>query len=200
MHRLLGLPNQFGLSDLIRGLGKIESISQHTTNLKNVTIVTSGSLPPNPTELLASARMEKILLEAERESDIVILDSPPALVADVQVMAAKVDGVLLVVYPGHTQAEAALAAREQLSRAGARIIGVVLNRIPRNRSYYYGGYKYYSPYGESKDYFSGNGSKPVKQPAEPVEPYISEAFNPSYKLTGIFGKTEDIQPPDPSKD
>lgn len=159
MHRFLGLPNQFGLSDLFRGPIAVKSVSQQTTNLKNVSIVTSGSLPPNPTELLASARMDQILHEAERESDIIVLDSPPSLVADVQVLAARVDGVILVVYPGHTLADAALATLEQLRRAEARIIGVVFNRIPRGRSDYYGGYRHYSPYYAGYHYYAGGDER-----------------------------------------
>jgi Mrp family chromosome partitioning ATPase len=88
---------------------------------------------------------------------VVIIDSPPSIVADAQLLAAKVDGVLLVVQPGKTHAGAARAMREQLDRVGAHIIGVVFNRIPRNRGYYYGSYHYYSPYYYQNDkYLTGD--------------------------------------------
>jgi len=75
------------------------------------------------------------------------------VVTDAQVLAPKVDGILLVIQPGQTRADSALAAREQFERAGGRILGVVFNRIPRNRSHYYGGYRYYSPYYYSDGYY-----------------------------------------------
>ncbi|MEW5940084.1 MAG: polysaccharide biosynthesis tyrosine autokinase [Chloroflexota bacterium] len=161
VHRYLNLPNQMGLSDLFRSSFSLHTVVQGYPEQEDLSIVTSGSLPPNPAELLASARMDHIIQEAEREAEIVIIDSPPALVADVQILAAKVDGVLMVVHPGHTHADAALATQEQLTRAGARILGVVLNRIPRHRADYYGGYRHYSPYysGYQYHYYSGEDGR-----------------------------------------
>jgi non-specific protein-tyrosine kinase len=168
LHRFLGLPNQFGLSDVFRGNVTLPMVSQHMNTLENISIVTTGSLPPNPSELLGSLKMDQILEEAQRLSDIVILDSPPSLVADVQIMAAKVDAVVVIVYPGHTQMDAARATMEQLRRAGARVVGVVLNRIPRHRADYYGGYRHYSPYYSGYHYYAGdsgheNGKSGVKR-------------------------------------
>lgn len=168
VHRFLGMGNQFGLTDMFRGNVTIPMISQHTDDLENVSVITTGSLPPNPSELLGSLRMDHILGEAERGTDIVILDSPPSLVSDVQILAAKVDGVVLVIYPGHTETNAAQAIMEQLKRAGARVVGVVLNRIPRHRVDYYGGYRHYSPYYSGYKYYAGdsdgtNGRSPIKR-------------------------------------
>lgn len=159
VHRFLRLSNQFGLSDLFRGNVTVPMVSQHASDLENISVITTGSLPPNPSELLASIKMDSILEEASRESDIVILDGPPTLVADVQILAAKVDGVIMIVYPGHTQADTARATMEQLKRAGARVVGVVLNRIPRHRADYYGGYRHYSPYYSGYHYDVGSDSK-----------------------------------------
>lgn len=146
VHRFLNLRNNVGLSDLFRGSAELDFIIQKNDELGDVSVITSGSLPPNPAELLASMKMEQILEEVGREVDIILVDSPPAIVADVQVLSNKVDGVLLVIHPGHTQSAPALAMLEQLRRANAPVIGVVLNRIPRNRADYYGGYYHYSPY------------------------------------------------------
>jgi Mrp family chromosome partitioning ATPase len=74
-------------------------------------------------------------------------------VADVQVLAGKADGVVLVIHPGHTAADSALATLEMLNRAGARTLGVILNRIPRERADYYGGYRHYSPYYSGYNYY-----------------------------------------------
>lgn len=166
LHRFLGLSNQFGLSDLFRGQMTLPAVSQSVPGLENVSVVTSGSLPPNPSELLGSLKMDHILEEAQRTADVVILDSPPSLVSDVQILAAKVDAVVMVVHPGHTQADAAAATMEQLKRAGARVVGVVLNRIPRHRADYYGGYRHYSPYYSQYQYYAAgpvpeNGKSPI---------------------------------------
>lgn len=159
VHRYMGLSNRDGLSNLFRDQSDVSKVSHNKVNLPKLTIITTGHLPPNPSELLGSDRMGWILEELQSIADMVIIDTPPSLVADAQVLAAKVDAVLIVIKPGKTSAEAARSSMELYRRAGARVVGVVLNRIPRNRSYYYGGYKYYSPYSDSKGYFSSAGSE-----------------------------------------
>jgi len=156
VHRYMNLSNHDGLSNLFRDQSNVLKVSRKKVEFPKMSIITTGNLPPNPAELLGSDRMSVILDELQSISDMIIIDTPPSLVADAQVLAAKVDAVLLVIKPGVTRAEAALSSLETFRRAGARVVGVVLNRIPRNRSYYYGGYKYYSPYGDNKDYFAGN--------------------------------------------
>jgi capsular exopolysaccharide synthesis family protein len=198
VHRFLNLPNREGLSTVFRTHVRAQTVAQGKEGLPHMMVITSGSLPPNPAELLNSEKMKQILEDLKTVNDIVVIDTPPSLVADAQVLAAKVDAVLLVVQPGSTHAETARSSLETFKRAGARVVGVVLNRIPRNRSYYYGGYKYYSPYSENKDYFSGNGSEP-DQSLKSVEPYLTEPFQSASILSNLFEETEEIQPPDPSK-
>lgn len=154
IHRYMGLPNVDGLSNLFREQSDVSKVFRNRVDLPKLTVITTGSVPPNPAELLGSDRMTWILEELRSVTEMVIIDTPPSLVADAQVLAAKVDAVLLVIKPGKTSAEAARASMELYRRAGARVVGVVMNRIPRNRSYYYGGYKYYSPYNNNKGYFS----------------------------------------------
>jgi capsular exopolysaccharide synthesis family protein len=152
IHSMFGMSNRDGLSNLFRNGAAAHSVGRSKVDLPHLTIITSGSLPPNPAELLGSERMEQILKDLQAMADTVVIDTPPSLVADAGVLAAKVDAVLMVVQPGVTHAEAARVTLETFKRAGARVVGVVLNRIPRNRNYYYGGYRYYSPYSESKGY------------------------------------------------
>jgi len=159
VHRYLGLSNRDGLSNLFRDQPDVLKVSRNKVELPKLAIITTGSLPPNPAELLGSDRMSRILDDLRSFTDMVIIDTPPSLVADAQVLAAKVDAVLIVIKPGVTSADAALSSMELYRRAGARVVGVVLNRIPRNRSYYYGSYKYYSPYSDTKGYFSGSPSE-----------------------------------------
>ena len=90
---------------------------------------------------------------------MVIIDSPPFVVSDATVLSAKVDGVLLVIQPGRTHAEAARAMLAQLNRAGAHVVGVVLNRVPRKNANYYGYYRY------ENDAVYSIENTPAEQPA-----------------------------------
>jgi Mrp family chromosome partitioning ATPase len=97
---------------------------------------------------------------------MVILDSPPTIVADPIAMSVKIDGVLLVIEPGKTKIGAAQVLMEHLNRAGARILGVVLNPISRKRMHYYSKYQYYTTYYYSRTYdryFSKNGANKRKR-------------------------------------
>ena len=164
VHRAVGVSNRVGLTNVFRGSLSLDEVIQPVENSKGLSVITSGSLPPNPGELLGSAKMLQILEELRSQTDMLIIDSPPSLVADAQVLAAKVDGVLLVIWPGHTHIDSAKATIEQLKRAEANVVGVVINRIPRDRSGYYGGhYYYYSNSDKSYHYYSEEGRKGKKK-------------------------------------
>lgn len=158
IHRFLGISNRVGLSDVFRGRLKLQNAIQSWDDSEGLSVITSGSLPPNPAELLGSEKMIHILDELKSQEDVVVIDCPPSLVADAQVLAAKVDAVLLIIYPGHTHIDSARATLAQLERANAKVVGAVMNNIPRERGYYYGGYRYhyyrsdrYHYYGDSRD-------------------------------------------------
>jgi non-specific protein-tyrosine kinase len=162
IHRMLGIPNRVGLSDVFRGHLDLQTAIHSWDGVEGMKVITSGSLPPNPAELLGSAKMIQILEELKEQADVVVIDCPPSVVADAQVLAAKVDAVLLVIRPGYTHIDAAKATLEQLGRADARVVGAVLNRIPRERGYYYGGYRYHYYRGDHYQYYgdsSGGGRK-----------------------------------------
>jgi len=175
VHRYLGLSNRYGLSSLIRGNAKLYNIIQGNEKLPHLPVVTSGSLPPNPTELLGSSRMDKILEDLKTIAEIVIIDTPPSLVADAQVLATKVDAVLFIIQPGVTQAEAARASLELFRRADVRLAGVVMNRITRRNVRYYGSYKFYSPYSDSEGYLSGQGARRAR-PVKSAQPGLMEGL------------------------
>jgi Mrp family chromosome partitioning ATPase len=116
-------------------------------------LVTSGTLPSNPAELLGSEKMTQFLNTVNEMSDVVVIDSPPSIVSDAAVLSPKVDGVVMVIHPSRTRADEALAQLEQLKRTGARVVGVVLNRIPRKRAGYYGRYRYKYRFSRHDDYY-----------------------------------------------
>jgi succinoglycan biosynthesis transport protein ExoP len=154
LHRLMGLPNGAGLtSALLETQPRLDGLLQETA-LPSLKVLTSGLLPPNPSELLGSTRMRMLLEELLLEADTVILDSPPVVaLSDAAILATQADGVLLVLEAGKTRREWAARAAEALRRVNARIVGVVLNRMPARGGGYY--YYYYYHYGQY--YTSGNG-------------------------------------------
>lgn len=148
LHTLFGLSNEHGLTDaLLQAEPELDGFA-YSTDYENLKVLTSGHIPPNPAELLASTRMQKLLQSMKQEADMIILDVPPVLpVADPAIIARQVDGVLFVVNTGRTRREAASKAKAALERAGGRVLGVVLNRVStRAHGYYY----YYSEDGRKK--------------------------------------------------
>ena len=100
-----------------------------TTSEPNLFLLPAGSIPPNPSELLASRHATEVLDALGEEVDVVVLDSPPTLpVTDAAVLAAKSDGVVLVAVPGETMRGAAARARETLQAPQVRMLGLVLNK------------------------------------------------------------------------
>ena len=151
VHQLLGLPNQTGLSDLFLGRTGTSDAARPWGD-SGLLVLPAGSPPPNPTELLSSHKMDQILGEAKQIADVVVIDAPPFGLADASVLASKVDGVLLVIRPGYTLRNAVRAMQSQLTRSGAHVIGMVLNRVPRGQLEAMGGYtNYYDRPSEKKD-------------------------------------------------
>lgn len=161
IHHIFGVSNQIGLSALFRRNAPAHTVIRPVEGIANLFLMTSGSPPPNPAELLDSAKMTRILEECKQIADIVIVDSPPSLVTDYQVLARKLDGTLLVIEPEETHAESAYAMLEQLQRVNARMLGVALNKIKRGA--YYHGPQYY--YRKEKYYAEDAGSSAPKLPS-----------------------------------
>jgi capsular exopolysaccharide synthesis family protein len=142
VHYTFRLENLSGLSSILVGESTLEAATNHA-GVDNLDIISSGPIPPNPSELLASKRMERLLNDAKITYDMVIFDSPPVLsVTDAQVLANIVDGALLVIRSKQTELEAAMKAKEALEPAKAKLLGTVLNDREKDKSsnyyYYYG--------------------------------------------------------------
>ena len=143
-------PSLHKLFDKKQAPGLTESILENSVDgylspirAEHLSILTSGEVPPNPTEVIASQRMHSILIKLTKKATLIVIDSPPLLVAaDSKALATQVDGVLLVLKAGQTTLQAAREAVESLRQVKAKIIGVVLNAEPRKKnSYYY--YQYH---------------------------------------------------------
>jgi non-specific protein-tyrosine kinase len=147
LHKFFGVSNKAGLTDTLLMDEPAPDGRLQETGIENLRVLTSGPLPPNPSELLGSKKMHSLIERLAQEADIVIFDSPPLLaVTDAMVLATDADGVLLVTEAGKTRRTAARQASESLQKVRARILGIVLNRLSSRDSSGYGYYEY-TPYG-----------------------------------------------------
>jgi capsular exopolysaccharide synthesis family protein len=143
LHSLFGIETGSGLSDLfVKPLNYMDRVLK-ASGVPNLSILASGPLPPNPTELLDSDRARRILDQLTKQAEIVVIDSPPVLaVADASVLGPHVDGILLVLRVGKTKLRLVQQAVKQLEQVNARVVGVVLTGI-KTRSAHYSSYYYY---------------------------------------------------------
>ena len=147
LHRIFSLGNSRGLTTaLLDGLPFAE-IAQPTT-VANLSVLTSGPLPPNPAELVGSNRMREALEAVAAAFDMILLDSPPVVsVSDAVALATFVDGVVMVVQTGKVPHEVIRRATSQILAVKGRILGVVMNGVNLKRDgYYYDYYRYYNSY------------------------------------------------------
>ena len=150
MSRLLKVSNTVGLSNVLLEPFLLDTAIV-STGLPNLDVILSGDIPPNPSELLSSPRMARLLAEMRKRYDFIILDTPPInMVIDAVVLAPNTDGVLFVVRSGQSERGAVIHAVEQLEYAKAKILGFVLNDVElESTNYGYGKYRYkrYGRYG-----------------------------------------------------
>ena len=135
LHELFGLSNNVGVSTAL--LEPDDILPLQDTEITNLQVMTSGPLPPNPADLLASKRMDALLEQLTEQADMVLLDAPPVIAAtDAALLATKVDGVLLVVSAGATKREHAERAKDLLEKVNANVVGAVLTNASVDSSAY----------------------------------------------------------------
>jgi succinoglycan biosynthesis transport protein ExoP len=147
VHQLFGLQQRVGTTTVLLGQAGVHDTIQFLgPNMPAV--LTSGQVPPNPSELLGSRRMDELLAELRGAYDIVLVDCAPLLpVTDPMVVSRFADGILLIARAGTTTRDQAQAARVACAKAGAKVFGTVLNATPAVEG---GRYAYYTYYGESR--------------------------------------------------
>jgi capsular exopolysaccharide synthesis family protein len=139
LHRRFGIPNQRGLSNLIVGDAD-DTVFTCIKAYPNLSVITSGPIPPNSSELLGSTQMKHLMDLLREEYDVIIMDTPPILpVTDAVVASSLADGVILVVQAGKTRNGEVHHAQEVLEAAHANLLGVVLNRARLRINNYYSG-------------------------------------------------------------
>ncbi|MDT2712456.1 CpsD/CapB family tyrosine-protein kinase [Enterococcus dongliensis] len=139
VYKSFHLSNAIGLSTVLSTIQSISEAAQKT-EINNLSILTSGPKPPNPSELLGSARMDQFLAEARNLYDIIIFDMPPVVaVTDAQIMASKADGTILVVRENVSRKESLTKAKGLLHMVQAKVLGVVYNcaENAKDQGYYY---------------------------------------------------------------
>ena len=139
LHKKFNVSNANGLSDLLTENMKIEDVQKEYT--KNLTIITGGRVPPNPSEMLESNKMTEFLEEMKKRFDYIIIDTPPIkVVTDARILSTKADGVVLVVKSKCTKRNDIMQAVESINKVNGKIIGTVLNgkkEKAKNYNYYY---------------------------------------------------------------
>jgi polysaccharide biosynthesis transport protein len=149
VHKALNLQNDAGMSTFLSGNADLSSLI-HASAIPNLSVITSGRIPPNPAELVGSPRMKDGLSFLGSMVDYVVIDTPPVLsVTDARIMGTMVDGVILVVKGGSTPRDAVRHTKRLLEGINVRIIGALLNRVDIH-SENYSKYYYYYGYGRSK--------------------------------------------------
>jgi polysaccharide biosynthesis transport protein len=160
-HEVLKVHSEAGLTEV---LVRLRDLNQTivATKVPGLSLLCAGSLPPNPTELVTSPEMRALIEQIARQFEYVLLDSAPIIpVSDALGLATMVDGVL-VVAKGKTSRHLVREACARLSHVGAKILGVVLNKVdPQHHAYYGYSHYYYRYYGEYE-------SRPERRPTEPA--------------------------------
>jgi capsular exopolysaccharide synthesis family protein len=137
-HRIFGKRNKGVTNYLVESMDPTSLLIE--TEVRNLYLIPSGPIPPNPSELLSSAKMLELLDALKEQADFIVIDAPPTIaVTDACVLASKVDGVVLVLCAGQVRPEMAQKAKELITRARGHILGVILNRveIDSDHAYYY---------------------------------------------------------------
>lgn len=159
LHKLFSLSSRNGLSEILAGL--TDNITVTKTEIENLSILTSGKIPPNPTELLASPRMDKLLGFVKEHYDCVFIDTPPInIVTDATVFAQKATGYILIVKTDTTNVPELKTTVATLESIDSNILGFILNDTNSEKKKYYSYYRKYSRnYSYNYKYTYGNSKK-----------------------------------------
>ncbi|MHB8882364.1 MAG: GumC family protein [Thermodesulfovibrionales bacterium] len=160
--KVFGLSNAKGLSSFLAGATDLEEII-HVNVVSHLSIMTAGPIPPNPSELLGSKRMKKLIDHLGEQYDFIICDSPPLLsVADSLMLDKILDATIIVTRAGKTTYDAVRKGLRQLTDMKSHVLGIIINALDVKKSdYYY--YRYYNYYYSAKDSSKDSKKKPKKK-------------------------------------
>lgn len=134
-HRLFGLSNDQGLTSVLLNEAALKDPPLREVGIPGLRLLTSGPIPPNPSEIIASARLVELIKTLASKADLVLFDAPPLVaVADASMLASRLDAVLLVAYAGRTRKAHIERAKALLEKANARLLGAVLTNVQVDRA------------------------------------------------------------------
>lgn len=137
LHKIFNVKNFKGLSTLLSDNIAFDDVVQKTS-IDNLYLLSSGPIPPNPSEMLRSDKMMQMIEKYKQYFDLIIFDTPPVLaVTDAQIMTTRVDGTLFVVPKGEVKKEQVRKSAELLNNVRANVLGFVMNKIEKNDDNYY---------------------------------------------------------------
>jgi capsular exopolysaccharide synthesis family protein len=142
IHKHFGIANSTGLTNLLIDASSLEDYV-FPTEIPNLYVIPSGPIPPNPSDLLGTQRMKLLLAKLQNIFDIILIDAPPVIaVTDAQILSTMADGVIIITSYGEVEKRALAKTKELLDLVGARILGLVLNKVPNplKPHYYEKGY------------------------------------------------------------
>ena len=147
VHRMFNISNTKGLTDILLN-NKVFADCVHCTEVKNLHVLTCGSMPPNPSEILSSKRMKEFITSLREYYDYIFIDAPPiGIVTDAGIISTYSDGCIFVVGSKQCDIEMAKIAKKRLEDVNANIIGAVLNKFEAEGS----SYNYYNYYYEQSN-------------------------------------------------
>lgn len=150
IHEVFGQKAEVGLSNYLTGHATFDEIVRKT-DIDNLSIVTCGHIPPNPSELLSTKRMKEFVDRARQRYAAVIFDSPPVtVITDAVILSGIIDGTVLVIHSRKALRPAVDRAKQLLAHAKANILGVVLNNLRIDRRHYYYSHYYYTDDGRKR--------------------------------------------------
>ena len=137
VNKIFGISKLNGLTNILIGEKSFKDVIYKYS--KNIDVLSSGSMPPNPAELLATEKLEKLLKQYKNEYDYVIVDSTPlGVVADSHILSSKVDGVILVVRAEQAKRKKLIECKDLIDKSGSKLIGAIVNRSKDDiKDYYY---------------------------------------------------------------
>lgn len=130
LHELFNVPNRVGLMDILHGERSLQSLL-HSVNSNHLFLLTTGINNNGKTDPFASQQMSKMLSQLSREFDKVIIHGPPLIYTETASLAAKVDGVIVLIHPNRNRTDSTRVVMDKLQKTGSRIIGVVMRDQPK---------------------------------------------------------------------
>jgi non-specific protein-tyrosine kinase len=170
IHEFFGLSNEVGLTSVLLGRTSAEEACQRVPQLERLSLLASGPLPANPSEILLSSQTAGLLETIQSNADVVLLDCPPVLpITDAAALSPHVDATLVVASADNTSGRVVARALEVLEQVGAPIVGTVLNGVAVDDVYGYAyKYRYYrpelKPLGVNGSQIVGNGEPAREEP------------------------------------